>query len=458
MTSLPGTEAPSSPELKRTLGLLNATALVVGTIIGATVFVQASEITARLPSIPAVLLAWAVSGALTLFGALVCAELASAFPRAGGVYVFLREAFGPLFGFLWGWSMFWVMHSGIVAVMAVVFARYLGFFVPLGVQETRGVAVCAILLISAVNYFGVKLGSQLQTLFTAGKLLAVALIVSVGFTMGSSLPAHFQYSTNSAAAAPGPVTASAFLLALIAGLFTFGGWHIVTYVAEETVRPERNIPLALMIGIGIVTSCYVTLNAVYLYVLPLDSVTASARVAADAAIVLVGPRGGAVVSGLVSFSAFGAITGSILAAPRVYFAMARDGLLFRWIGQVHPRFRTPHRAILLQALWASVLVWTGTYRQLFTRVIFTQWMFFALMAAGIFVLRRRPSYRPAYRIWGYPWVPGVFIVASMTIVVNRLAAEPLDSVIGLALVGLGVAVYSARPRQDTRTSPGVSAS
>ena len=289
-------------------------------------------------------------------------------------------------------------------------------------------------------------------------MLAVALIVSVGFSLGSSLPAHFQYSANDLAAGPGPITASAFLLALIAGLFTFGGWHIVTYVAEETVRPERNIPLALMIGIGIVTGCYVTLNAVYLYVLPLDRVTASARVAADAAIALVGPRGGAVVSGLVSFSAFGAITGSILAAPRVYFAMARDGLLFRWVGQVHPRFRTPHRAILLQALWASVLVWSGTYRQLFTRVIFTQWMFFALMAAGIFVLRRRPSYRPAYRIWGYPWVPVVFIVASLTIVVNRLAAEPLDSVVGLALVGLGVAVYAARPRQGTRTSPGVSAS
>lgn len=446
MTSLPREAAPALP-LKRALGLPNATALVVGTVIGATIFVQASEITALLPSIPAVLLAWAVSGALTLFGALVCAELASAFPRAGGVYVFLREGFGPLFGFLWGWSMFWVMHSGIIAVMAVVFARYLGFFVPLGVQGTRAVAVGAILLISAVNYFGVKLGSQVQTLFTAGKLLAVALIVSVGFTLGSSLPAHFQYSANSAAAAPGPVTASAFLLAMIAGLFTFGGWHIVTYVAEETVRPERNIPLALMLGIGIVTACYVTLNAVYLYVLPLDRVTASARVAADAALALVGPRGGAVVSGLVSFSAFGAITGSILAAPRVYFAMARDGLLFRWVGQVHPRFQTPHRAILLQAVWASVLVWTGTYRQLFTRVIFIQWMFFALMAAGIFVLRRQPTYRPAYRIWGYPWVPVVFIGASMAIVVNRLAAEPLDSVIGLALVGLGAAVYSAAGRR-----------
>jgi APA family basic amino acid/polyamine antiporter len=232
-------------------------------------------------------------------------------------------------------------------------------------------------------------------------------------------------------------------LALIAGLFTFGGWHIVTYTAEETVQPERTIPLALMIGIAVVTACYVALNTVYFYVLPLDRVAASPRVAGDAAVVLIGIRGGAVISGLVAFSAFGAMTGSILAAPRVYFAMARDGLLFRWVREVHPRFRTPHRAILLQAGWASVLVWTGTYRQLFTRVIFTEWGFFAVMVIGIFILRRRPDYRPSYRIWGYPWVPTIFIVASLAIVINRLRSEPLDSAIGLALVGLGVPVYYA---------------
>ena len=446
-SSGPGQRSDTGPatrlELRRSLGLPHATSLVVGTIIGASIFVQASEIADLVPNIPAVLLAWTICGILTMFGALACAELVSAYPRTGGVYVFLKESFGPAVGFLWGWSMFWVMHSGIIAVMAVVFARYAAFFAPLDDRGIRAVAVAAIVVISTINYFGVKLGGTLQTACTAGKLIAIVLLVSFGFIVGSNLTTHFQYSASVPAPARHAVSLSGFLLALMAGLFAFGGWHIVTYTAEETVRPERTIPLALVSGILIVTASYVALNAAYFYVLPFDRVMASSRVAADAATVLVGARGAAVISGLVTFSAFGAMSGSILAAPRVYFAMARDGLLFRWVDHLHPRFRTPHRAILLQAVWASVLVWSGTYRQLFTRVIFTEWIFFTLMAGGIFVLRRRPDYRPSYRMWGYPWVPAVFMLAAATIVVNRLAAEPLDSAIGLALVGLGVPVFYA---------------
>jgi APA family basic amino acid/polyamine antiporter len=437
-------------ELVRSLRLPQATALVAGTIIGASVFVQASEITALVPSIPVILLAWTVAGVLSLFGALVCAELTSAFPRTGGVYVFLRETFGPMAGFLWGWSMFWIMHSGIIAVMAVVFARYASYFGSFDDRGVRTIAVASIVGISAINYFGVRWGSTVQTLFTAGKILAIVLIVTVGFAVGAHLQAHFQPAANAAAGIAGSVTVTGFLLALIAGLFTFGGWHIVTYIAEETVQPERTIPLALMIGIAIVTACYVALNLVYFYVLPVDQVAASSRVAADVAVKLIGAKGGALVSGLVTFSAFGAMTGSILAAPRVYFAMAKDGLLFAWVNEVHPRFRTPHRAIMLQAVWASVLVWTGTYRQLFTRVIFIQWAFFALMAAGLFVLRRRPDYRPVYRIWGYPSVPMIFIVASLAIVINRFRLEPVDSLAGVALVALGVPIYAAWNRARRR--------
>src|SRR5262249_34183095 len=250
--------------------------------------------------------------------------------------------------------------------------------------------------------------------------------------VGGRLSEHFQYG---AGAGPAPVTIHDFLLALVAGLFAFGGWHVVTYTAGETVDPRQTIPRALAIGILIVTTVYVALDAVSFYVLPLDRVMASTRVAADAATALLGERAGGAIAGLVMFSVFGALSGSMLAAPRVYFAMARDGLLFRWVDVVHPRYRTPHRAIVLQAIWASLLVWTGTYRQLFTRVIFTEWIFFALMAGGIFLLRRRPSYAPAYRVWGYPSPPGLFVIASAAIVVNRVISEPIDSAGRLAPVG-----------------------
>jgi basic amino acid/polyamine antiporter, APA family len=439
-----------SGQLHRPLRLPHATALVVGTIIGSAVFVQAAEVTHHVPNIVGVLLVWIVSGILTLFGALAYAELATAFPRTGGVYVFLREIYSPLAGFLWGWAMFWVMHSGIIAAMSMVFARYAGAFVPLDDRGMRAVAVAAILVNSAINYAGVKRSSTLQTSITATKVVAVALIVVVGFVLGSQLPSHYQYSD---VGTPGfglsDVPISEFLLAVVAGLFAFGGWHVVTYTAEETVAPERTIPRALGIGIAIVTLAYVALNAVYFYILPVDKVLASTRVAADAAAVVLGHPGALAISALVLFSVFGAMMGSILAAPRVYFAMARDGMLFEWVNHLHPRFGTPHRAIALQAIWASVLVLTGTYRQLFSRVIFTEWIFFALTAGGIFLLRQRPGYQPAYRVWGYPWAPIVFVLASTAIVINRLVAFPVDSGAGLALVAAGIPVYYlwCRPRQ-----------
>src|SRR5436305_903480 len=295
--------------LERSLGPLQAVAMVVGTIIGASIFVQPSEITRQMPSLGGVLLAWLGAGVLTLCGALTCAELASAFPATGGVYVFLQEAWSPALGFLWGWAMFWSMHTGIIAALATVFA------------------------------------------------------------------------------------------------------------------------------------CYAGLNAVYLRVLPLAAVRASTRVAADAADALFGGGGAALLSALVLVSTLGSVNGIILTGPRVYYKMAEDGLLFPWLGALHPRFRTPHRALLLQAIWASVLAWFDSYRGLFTRVIYTEWIFFALMAAGLFRLRRRADYQPAYRLWGYPVVPALFILASMVIVVVQVSAEPRSGAWGLGLVLLGLPLY-----------------
>ncbi len=409
--------------------------MVVGTIIGASIFVQPSEITARTGSIPVVFVAWTVAGLLTLCGALVCAELASAFPRTGGVYVFLRECFTPVAGFLWAWAMFWTMHSGIIAAIGTVVARYAGVFIPLSPTGTTVVAMAAILALSAVNYVGVRQGSALQTAFTLGKVFAVILIVVVGLAFGGRVPEHFVGGSA------GAITPRQFLLAVSAGLFAFGGWHMVTYAAEETVDPTRTIPRALLIGTLVVTGVYVALNAVYLYVLPMGDVARSTTVAADAARTLLGPAAARGVSALVLFSSFGALAGIVLSGPRVYLSMARDGLLFRWFGAVHPRYGTPHHAIVAQAAWSCILVATGTFRVLFTRVVYTEWIFFGLLAVGLFVLRRRPSYAPPYRVWGFPLVPGVFALACLAIVGNQVLSDPRESAVGLGLVLLGLPVY-----------------
>jgi basic amino acid/polyamine antiporter, APA family len=409
--------------------------MVVGTIIGASIFVQPSEITRQMPSVGGIVLVWVAAGVLTLFGALVCAELASAFPQTGGVYRFLREAYTPAIGFLWGWAMFWSMHSGIIAAIATVFARYASVFVAL---DPRAMAVGVIVVLSAVNYVGVRHGGLVQNIFTSAKVLAIAAIIGAGVVwtgIGVEAPAHASQ------AAAGDVTLRGFILAIAAGLFAYGGWHMVTYTAGETRDAARTLPRALLLGTLIVTACYAGLNAIYLRLLPLEAVRASTRVAADAADVLVGGGGARMMAILVMISTFGAVNGIILMGPRVYYSMAQDGILFRWIGAVHPRFGTPHRAILIQGLWASVLASTNTYGALFSRVIYTEWIFFAAMAAGLMILRRRPEYRPLYRVWGYPLVPIVFIAASIVIVVMQIMAVPRDSMIGLGMVLLGLPVY-----------------
>jgi APA family basic amino acid/polyamine antiporter len=450
-------EETSGARLERAITLNHATAMVVGTIIGAAIFVQPSEITGQVPSIPYVFAVWAVAGILSLFGALVCAELASTFPASGGVYVFLREAYSPALGFLWGWAMFWTMHSGIIAAIAVVFARYAGYFVPLGDFGTRAIAVSAVLLISWVNYRGVRQGSVLQAVFTWTKVLAILAIIAIGFALGGDAHQAAVAGASPAGAAPAPgggMALSDFALALVAGLFAFGGWHMVTYNAEETQNPRQTIPRALIIGTLLVTACYMALNALYLYVLPFEVVATSTRVAADAADAVLGRGGGSVMSAIVLFSTFGAVSGVILAGPRVYYAMARDGLLFQWAGEIHPRYRTPHRAILLQAIWSSVLVFTGTYRVLFTRAIYTEWIFFGLMALGIFVIRRRDDVRRDYSTWGYPLVPILFALAAFGIVINQVIAEPVDSAVGLGLVVIGFPVYYFWSRKGYRGGGG----
>ncbi len=427
-------------DLSRSLTLTNATAMVVGTIIGASIFVQPSEIARHLQTPAQIMLVWLACGILTFFGALVCAELSSAFPHTGGLYVFMRDTFSPIVGFLWGWAMFWTMHTGIIAAIAVVFARYTAHFVPVGDTGIRVIAVAVIVALSALNYVGVRAGSGVQTALTIAKVAAIVVIVAVGAVFAEmGTPGGASLAPTGAAGSN--VAVSAYLLAMVAGLFAYGGWHMVTYTAGETIMPARTIPLALLAGVGIVTACYIALNLVYLSILPIDAVRSSTRIAADAADAVVGRGGSSVLAALVMMSSLGGLTGIVLTGPRVYYSMAQDGLAFRWLGTVHPRYRTPAHAVVAQGVWAAVLAATGAYRQLFTRVIYTEWLFFALMAAGLFVLRRRAGYRPAYRTWGYPIVPIVFIVVSVAIVVNQFVSDPSEAALGLGMVAIGAPIY-----------------
>ena len=416
--------------------------MVVGIIIGASIFVQPSEINRHVPTIAGVLAVWAAGGILSLFGALVCAELSSAFPETGGVYIYLKRTLSPACGFLWVWAMFWSAHSGIIAASSVVLARYVAFFVPLGDFGIRAVAIGAILLLSAVNYVGVRQGSGLQTWITASKLAVILLLLVMAFVLGG--PAHAPASSGPAA----PISFREFVLGVSAALFAFGGWHMVTYAAGETRDPSQTIPRALVIGSLIVVTCYVALNAAYLYLLPIARVTASQRVAADAAQAVAGPAGAAIISALVILSASGVLNGVILAGPRTYYAMAGEGLAPRWLAAIHPRFHTPHRAIVAQGVWSAVLVATGTYRVLFTRVVYTEWLFFALMTWGLFRMRHSKSYKPAWPVWGFPIVPLAFGLAALIVAGIQIAADPLQAAAGLGIVVLGLPVYYfwLRPR------------
>jgi APA family basic amino acid/polyamine antiporter len=430
--------------LRRSIGLPQATAMVVGTIVGASIFVQPSEVSRAAPTFGGMLVVWIAAGALTWFGASICAELSSAFPQTGGVYVFLRQIFSPAAGFLWGWAMFWSMHSGIIAAIAVVVARYAVGGAHVGDAGIRGIAVGAIVGLSAINYLGVRPGSAVQTGLTLTKVLAIVLLLALLFAAGAS---HLSFPN----AAAGRVDARGFLKALVAGLFAFGGWHMVTYAAEETRDPERTIPRALMLGIAVVVATYLALNAAYVLVLPLDQVLASTRIAADAAAAVAGPTASAAISVLVVVSALGAMSGIILAGPRVYYAMARDGLLFNWMGAIHPRFKSPHAAIVAQATWSSILVLTGTYRALFTRVVYTEWIFFGALALGVMRMRRSAGYAPAFRAWGFPIVPLLFAAICVVIVLSALATDPVESATGLALVAAGLPVYYIwKPRRPRR--------
>jgi APA family basic amino acid/polyamine antiporter len=437
--SLPG-ESPSAPRsLPRAIGFLGSTAIVVGTIIGSGIFLVPHDMAGQVGSVSSMMLVWVVGGVLSLAGALSLAELGAATPDAGGVYVYLRQAYGPALAFLYGWAALLVIESGSVATLAVAFGIYSAAFLPLTGVQQKLVSAAVIALLSGINVVGVRKGTAVQTIFMIAKLTGLVIIVGYAWFSPGMAPVTPTQPLPTA-----HTTVSSFGVALIGALWAYQGWHMLSYAAGEVKDPSRLLPRSYFLGTLVVIVVYLSASLAYARVLPLATMADDRyqRVAAKTMEVLAGPRGAMFVSALILCSIFGALNGNILGAARVYFAMARDGLFFSSVGRVHPRFATPALAIIIQGAWSILLAATGTYRQLYTYVIFTGWIFYGASVIAVIVLRRKhPEMTRPYRVAGYPVLPFAFTLAALAIVVNTMARSPHESGIGLALVLTGVPVY-----------------
>lgn len=442
-------------ELRRELGLWGAVAVVVGTVIGSGIFAVPKAMVLHTGSPSWVFFVWVFGGALSLFGALTYAELAAAMPEAGGEYAYLRTAYGPFFGFMYGWTQAWVAKSGSIATLATLFFYYLATFapgleellftIPLPIGPNGGplevswgqlASMAVILLLGFVNHFGIRVGGGVQIAVTILKIALILAIVVIGLT--SEVGSASNYSTT----IPAPGGWAGFFAALVAALWAYDGWNNVSMVAAEVKNPSRNLPLALIWGVLAVIVIYLLTNLAYFYVLPADGVAKSDRVAAEMMRQVLGQPGAAWVSIAAMISIFAALNGSILSGSRVPYALARDGLFFHACSAVHPRFRTPSNSILLLSVWSSVLVLTGRYEQLYTMVIFPSWILYAMATASVLVLRKtRPDLPRPYKTIGYPVVPVLFVLVAVALIVSTLFNSPRESVLGLGIIALGVPFY-----------------
>ncbi|MDW7760525.1 MAG: amino acid permease [Acidobacteriota bacterium] len=456
----PPVQTPESG-LPRVLGMWDIVSIVVGGVIGSGIFLVPASIAAGVKSPLLIFAVWAAGGILSFFGALAFAELGASMPEAGGTYVFLREAYGKLPAFLFGWTLFLVIDSGAVATLAVAFSSmYLPHFLPLSPIAQKAVSALFVIFLVSVNYVGVRWGANLQNLLTVIKFGALAAICAVIFIFGTGNPAHFVEPS------PGRFSFGwfgPFGIALIAVLWAYKGWDSAAYSAGETRNPQRNLPLGLFIGTLTVIAIYFAANLAYLWVFPAETIAESPRVASDAMSLVLGPAAASVIALVILFSITGAANQNLLCSPRVYYAMARDGVFFKSASAVHSRFRTPHISILAIGAWSLILSLSGTFQQLFTYVIFGQWLFFGLTVSAVFVLRRkRPDLPRPYRTWGYPVTPVIFILSAVFISVNALVNEFWNAVVGLGIILLGLPFYviwkksaSARKSENRASGTGV---
>ncbi|HSS44338.1 MAG TPA: amino acid permease [Thermoanaerobaculia bacterium] len=432
---------PQNGELLRQLGLFDTMSLVVGTVIGSGIFLVPAEVARSVPTPVGMLAVWVFGGVFTLLGALSLAELGAAIPQAGGIYTYIARGFGPLAGFLCGWMLFTVATSGSIATLAVALPIYVSALIPMTPVAAKAVSLAAVLAFTAINVRGVRSGALVQNVLTTLKIGGLLGMIAVIFLLTGERP------RAAAAAAPdAPVGIAAFGVALVAVLWAYEGWHDVSFAAGEIRQPQRNFPRGLVAGTAIVIGLYLTANLAYLRVLTPSEIAGSQRVALTAMERVAGVTGGKLLTAAIVCSILGALNALVLAGPRAYYQMARDGLFLEPLARVHPRWKTPVAAILLQAVWSCCLIlFIGGFSQLFTYVIFGGWIFYALAVVSVIALRKKePALHRPFRVPGYPVVPALFAAAAAAMVGNTLLARPRESLIGLAFIALGVPVFFLR--------------
>lgn len=437
--------------LRKELTLYGLTMVAIGSCIGSGIFLTPSQIVTQLPSPLLALTIWAIGGLITLTGALTFAELGSMFPQAGGVYTYLKEGYGEVFGFLYGWAYLLVITSGAIAALTIAFAQYLAFIFPMGQTGITTVAILAIVVVTIVNIVRVKAAEVFSNVFTGLKLLGISGLILVGLIWGKAGTMGAIASISSSIERPESMI-TALGVALIGVLWSYGGWQHASFVAGEAIDARRTVPRAMIIGAIVVTVVYLLANLAYFFLLPVESIIASDSVAADAISTII-PFGGTLIAIMIAISVFGTAGIYTLSAPRIYYAMASDGIFFKKLAEVHPRFRTPVNAILVQSVWAiALLLFWGTFEDVITYVVFTDWIFFALTGATVFIFRRnRPDIERPYSTLGYPVTPIIFIGISSLFVINTLIERPLHALAGLLFMVIGIFVFMAFRRKRAST-------
>jgi len=450
---------PSDAKLVRGLSLSDSILLLAGGIIGSGIFLTAKNIAVNTRQPWLFLLVWVVGMGMALLACFAFAELGSMFPNAGGQYVYMREAYGDAAGFLYGWMYFTVSATGTVAALGVGFATYLGQAFPilqvdqivvsvgrLGITRGHLIALAAIALQTAINIFGVKKGAVLQNVATWAKFAAIAIFVIGGLALGHGSWDHYRHTMPAAASSASFVTGIG--VALIAVFWAYDGWVYITFVAGEVKDPQRNLPRALIWGLLLVGVVYIAINAVYVYALPMQEIAAQEAVAQTAAVSMFSARVAPWLSMLVALSCFGAMAPCLMSGARVYYAMAEDGIFFRALARVHPRWHTPVISLVLQGTWSAVLALSGKYDELFTYVMFMMVLSYVLTVAGLFLLRRtKPEVPRPYRCTGYPWLPAIYVILGSAWAVNAAMAETTATLRGTVIVALGVPFYFYWKRQ-----------